>query len=90
MGTKHGPKNSDFDSDSYDDFEDFEDFEEELGDDLGNIKHLSKDFYSTDWEDPSESDYRFNTKRRGDRKKSNKDQYYDSDDGDELDFGNEW
>jgi hypothetical protein len=87
VGTKHGPKNSDFDSDSYDDYDDFED---ELDDDLGNIKHLTKDFYSTDWEDPSESDFRFNTKRRSDRKKSNRDLDYDSDDGDELDFGNEW
>ena len=87
MGTKHGPKTPDYDSDPYDDYEDYE---EELDDDLGNIKHLSKDFYSTDWEDPSESDYRFNTRRKSERRKDLKNLYSDFDDGDELDFGNEW
>jgi hypothetical protein len=87
MGTKHGSKNTEFDSDPYDDYEDYED---ELDDDLGNIKHLSKDFYSTDWEDPSESDYRFSTRRKIERRKDLKNLYSELDDGDELDFGNEW
>ncbi|HEY5775331.1 MAG TPA: hypothetical protein VIS57_04535 [Xanthomonadales bacterium] len=87
MGTKHGPKTPEFDSDPYDDYEDYED---ELDDDLGNIKHLSKDFYSTDWEDPSESDYRFSARRKIERRKDLKNLYSDLDDGDELDFGNEW
>ena len=87
MASKHGPKNTDFDSDPFDDYDDLED---ELDDDLGNIKHLSKDFYSTDWEDPNESDYRFSTRRKIERRKDLKDLYSELDDGDELDFGNEW
>ena len=87
MASKHGPKDMDFDSDPYDDFDDFED---DLDDDLDNIKHLSKDFYSTDWEDPNDSDYRYGNRRKSTRKRDHKDQYSDFDDGDELDFGNEW
>jgi len=87
MASKRGPKDMDFDSDPYDDFEDFED---DLEDDLDNIGNLSKDFYSTDWEDPNDTDYRYGNRRKSGRRKEHKDQYSDFDDGDELDFGNEW
>lgn len=87
MGSKRAPKAPDFDSDP---IEDYEDYEDELDDDLGNIKDLSKDFYSADWEDPSESEYRFSNRRKSERRKEFKDSYSDIDDGDELDFGNEW
>jgi len=87
MGSKQSPKASDLDSDLY---EDYEDYEDELDDDLGNVKDLSKDFYSTDWEDPSESDYRFNNRRKNERRRELKNLYSEPDDGDELDFGNEW
>jgi len=85
MARQHGPKN--LDSDPYDDFEDFED---DLDDDLDNIGNLSKDFYSTDWEDPNDSDYRYGNRRKSVRKRVHKDLYSDFDDSDELDFGNEW
>jgi len=84
MGSKNRLKATDFDADSFDDFED------EYGDDLGNLKELSKDFYSTDWEDPSESEYRFSTRRKIERRRDLKNLYSELDDGDELDFGNEW
>lgn len=87
MGSKQSPKAPDLDSDPY---EDYEGYGDELDDDLGNIKDLSKDFYSTDWEDPSEPDYRFNTRRKIGRKKEHKNLYSELDDADELDFGNEW
>jgi hypothetical protein len=85
MGTKHGPKNTELDSDPYDDYEDYED---ELGDDLGNIKHLSKDFYSTDWEDPRGSGKKFSARRRIERRNDFKalfsqfDDWYDESDWD--------
>jgi len=87
MASKRGPKDTDFDSDSFDDFDDFED---ELDDDLDNVKHLSKDFYSADWEDPNESDYRFSTRRKIERRKELKDLYSELEDTDELDFGKDW
>jgi hypothetical protein len=81
MGSKRGPKATDLDADSFDDFED------DFDDNLGNLKNLSRDFYSTDWEDPSE---RFSTRRKIERRKDLRDLYSQFDDGDELDFGNEW
>lgn len=87
MARQNGPKDTDFDSDPYDDFDDFED---DLDDDLDNIRHLSKDFYSTDWEDPNDSDYRYGNRQKSGRRKAQKHHYSDFDDGDELDFGNEW
>jgi hypothetical protein len=83
MASKRGPKDMDFDSDPFDDLEDFDD-------DLDNIGNLSKDFYSTDWEDPNDSDYRYGNRRKSGRRKEHKGHYSDFDDGDELDFGNEW
>ncbi len=41
MASKHGPKNTDIDSDPFDDYDDFED---ELDDDLGNVKRSVKGF----------------------------------------------
>jgi hypothetical protein len=87
MASKHGPKDTDFDSDSFDDYDDFED---ELDDDLDNVKDLSKGFYSADWEDPNESDYSFSTRRKIERRKELKDLYSELEDDDELDFGKDW
>lgn len=87
MGTKNRPKDEDFDSDPYDDYDEFDD---EFDDALGNMKNLSKDFYSTDWEDPSGPESRFSTRRKIERRNDLKELYSNFDDGDELDFGNEW
>jgi hypothetical protein len=61
-----------------------------LDDDLGNLKNLSKDFYSTAWEDPSGPESRISTRRKIERRNDLKELYSQFDDGDELDFGNEW
>jgi hypothetical protein len=87
MGRKNKPEKPDYDLDLYDEYDDYE---EEFGDDFGNLKKMSKDFYSTDWEDPSEYDKRFSTRRRIERRNDLKDLFSQIDDADELDFGNEW
>lgn len=87
MGSKNRSKKPDFDADPYDDFDDYE---EEYGDDLGNLRKLSKDFYSADWEDPLDSDHRFSTRRKIERRNDLRNLYSQLDDGDEIDFGNEW
>lgn len=88
MGSKHAPKQSKFDSDSFDDFDDdYDDYEDDFDDNVGNLKNLSKDFYSTDWEDPSD---RLSARRKIERKKEFKESYSEYDDEDEIDFGNEW
>lgn len=90
MGSKRQTKTRDFEPDLYDDFDDYEDYQEDFGDDIGNLKNLSKDFYSTDWEDPSDSEHRFSTRRKIERRNDLRNLYSQIDDGDELDFGNEW
>ena len=90
MGSKRKPKKPDYELDSYDDYDDYDVYEEEFGDDIGNINKLSKDFYSTDWEDPSESEHRFSTRRKIERRNDLRDLYSQVDDLDEIDFGNEW
>jgi hypothetical protein len=90
MGSKRQTKTRDFESDLYDDFDDYEDYQEDFGDDVGNLKNLSKDFYSTDWEDPSDSEHRFSTRRKIERRNDLRNLYSQIDDADELDFGNEW
>ncbi len=87
MGTKNKPKEREFSLDPYDDYDDYDD---ELGDDLGNLKNLSKDFYSTDWEDPSGPESRFSTRRKIERRNDLKALYSQFDDGVELDFDSGW
>ena len=84
MGSKKRPKSSDFDLDSYDDYED------EFDNDQGSFKELSKDFYSTDWEDPSGSEKRFSTRRRIERRNDLKDLYSQFDDWGDIEIPNEW
>jgi len=84
MGSKNKPKSMNLDLDEYDDYED------EYGDDLGNMKELSRDFYSTDWEDPSEPEPRFSSRRKVERRKDSRGLSSQFDDDDELDFGSEW
>jgi len=90
MGSKRRPDSPDYESDLYEDYNDYDDYEDEFGDDVGNLKKLSKDFYSTDWEDPSGSENRFSTRRKIERRNDLRNLYSQIDDIDELDFGNEW
>ena len=84
MGRKRRPEIQDFDSDVYDDYED------DLDDGLDDIQELSKDFYSTDWEDPSGPERRISTRRRIERRNDLKALYSQFDDWDDLDLGSEW
>lgn len=91
MGSKYKPKKRDLESDLYDDdyFDEFDKFDE-FDDDVGRFRRLSKDFYSTDWQDPSESDRRITARRKIERRRDLRDLYSQFDDGEELDLGNEW
>ena len=73
-----------FDADPYGGYED------ELDDDLDNLGNLSKDFYSTDWEDPSGPESRFSTRRKIERRNDLKELYSQFDDWDDLDLSSEW
>lgn len=67
-----------------------DDFDDDFDDDLESISDLSKDFYSTDWEDPAGSERRFSTRRRLERRNDLKNLMADFDDWDEFDLRNEW
>ena len=84
MGSKRRPNSQEFDSDPYDEYED------ELDDDLDDLGYLSKDFYSTDWEDPSGSERRFSTRRKIERRNDLKKLYSQFDDWDDSDLSDEW
>lgn len=84
MGSKRRPNSQEFDSDPYDEYED------ELDDDLDNLGDLSKDFYSTDWEDPSRSERRFSTRRKIERRNDLKKLHAQFDDWDDSDLSDEW
>lgn len=90
MGSRKRSKSSKFDSDSYDDDFDYDDFDYE--DDLGSddLRKVSKDFYSTDWEDPSGPESRFSSRRKIERRNDLKRLYSQFDEYDELDLGNDW
>jgi len=84
MGRKHRRKSQEFDFDPYDDYED------EFEDGLDDIGYLSKDFYSTDWDDPSGPESRFSSRRRIERRNDLKKLYSEIDDWDDFDVQNEW
>jgi hypothetical protein len=90
MGSKKKPKTRDYESDLFDDFDEYDDYEDEFGDDIGNLRRLSKDFYSADWEDPSDSGHRFSTRRKIERRNDLRNLLSQIDDGDELEFDNYW
>ncbi|MFC1775974.1 hypothetical protein ACFL3I_01370 [Pseudomonadota bacterium] len=92
MGTNTRPKTRGIDSDFYDDLDDYDDYDEiqDYDDDLIDVKDLSKDFYSTDWEDPSGPESRFDTRRKIERRNDLKALYSQIDDWNALDLGNDW
>ena len=87
MGTKYRQKawkhekipNDSYDNDRDDDFEDFDDFAD-----------ISKDFYSTEWEDPSGSERRFSTRRKIERRNDLKNMLTEFVDWDDIDLRNEF
>lgn len=85
MGSKHKRNTRDFESDSYDDYDVHDDF-----DDLEDLGYLSKDFYSTDWEDPSGPESRFSTRRKIERRNDLKKLYSQFDEFDDFELGNDW
>ena len=84
MGSKRRSNSQEFDLDLYDEYED------ELDDVLDDLGYLSKDFYSTDWEDPSGSERRFSTRRKIERRNDLKKLYSQFDDWDDSDLRDEW
>lgn len=88
MGSKNRRKARDFESSSYDDYDD--DLDNGFDDDLKDLGSLSKDFYSTDWEDPSGSERRFSTRRKIERRNDLRELYSQFDEWDDFDIGNEW
>ena len=90
MGSKHRPNKQNFDSGSYDDFADYDDIEDEFDMGPDDMRKLSKDFYSTDWEDPSGYESKFSTRRKIERRNDLKILYSQFDDLDEIELGNDW
>jgi len=74
--------------DPYDDYD--EDLNEGFDEEFDDIKQISKDFYSADWEDPSANDKRFSTRRKIERRNDLKHLYSQFDDWDDIDLGNDW
>ena len=71
-----------------DDFDD--DFEDEFDDEIDSVSDLSRDFYSTDWEDPSGPKHRVSARRQIERRNELKDLISEFDDWDDYDLRNEW
>lgn len=81
-------KTREFNTDPYDDYD--EELDEGFDEEFDDIKHISKDFYSTDWDDPSGSDKRFSTRRKIERRNDLKSLFSQFDDWDDIDIGNDW
>ena len=92
MGSKYKPKAWEDEQDPYDGY----DVDDDMFDDLGNIKELSKSFYSDEWEDPSGSERRFSARRKIERRNDLKklfSEFVDWDDinlRDEFDLNSDW
>lgn len=88
MATKHRPKAWEFEQNPYDSYE--TDMDDDLDEDLDDIGDLSRDFYSTEWEDPSGSEERFSTRRKIERRNDLKQLYSQFEEWDEFDLGTDW
>lgn len=90
MGTKRKPKTNDFESESFDDFDFYDDFNDDFDMSSGDMRKLSKNFYRTDWEDPSGNDRKFSTRRKIERRNDLKNLFSQFDDYDDIDMGSDW
>jgi hypothetical protein len=80
---KHKRGFEDFDFDPYDDYDDDSALDE--------FADLARDFYSTDWEDPSGHPRNLSTRRKIERRNELKELYSEFDDwGDGFELENEW
>lgn len=74
----------DFDFDPYDEYDDGDD-------ELSDFADLARDFYSTEWEDPSGYQGKLSTRRKIERRNELKELYSQFDDwGDGFELENEW
>ena len=87
MGSKYKPRAKDFESDDYDDYDAYDDFSFDFDDSTDSFKNLSRDIYSTEWEDPSD---RISARRKIERRRELKELYSQFDDGDDLYVGDDW
>ncbi len=85
MSKKSRKSVREFDADPYMDFDD-----DELDEDLYDFSDLSKDFYSTEWENPADRPGRLSTRRRIERRNDLKELYSQFDEWDEIELGKEW
>ena len=83
MGSKYRTRTKDFESDDYD----YDDYDLDFDDSPDNFKNLSRDIYSTEWEDPSD---RISARRKIERRRELKELYSQLDDGDEFYLEDEW
>jgi hypothetical protein len=90
MGSKRKSKINNFESESFDDLDYFDDFDDDFDMSSGDMRKLSKDFYSTDWEDPSENDRKFSTRRKIERRNDLKNLFSQFDDYDDIELGSDW
>jgi hypothetical protein len=81
-------KQREFNADPYDDYD--EELDEGFDEAFDDTKHVSKDFYSMDWDDLSGSDNQFSTRRKIERRNDLKNLYAQFDDWDQIDIGNDW
>ena len=88
MGSKYRPKAWDDEKIPYDNYD--YDMDGDMDDDLVDIGGLSKDFYSTEWEDPSGSERRFSSRRKIERRNDLKNMLSEFVDWDDIDLSNEF
>ena len=87
MASKYKPKTRDFELDPYEEYEEYEDY---LDDNIGNLKEISKDFYSADWDDPSGNIRRISPRRKIERRQELKNLYSQLDESDDFEMDYEW
>ena len=94
MGKRHRKESLEDQGIAYDSYD--SDMDDELDFDMDDEGYLSKNFYITDWEDPSGSESRFSTRRKIERRNDLKEllaEFFDWDDidlGNEFDLSNDW
>ena len=78
MASKKYPNKRDFTHDPYDDYD--YDYDEDFSEDFDDNDNLSKDFYSTDWDDPLGSSKKLSARRKIERRNDFKALYSQFDD----------
>ena len=84
MGSKHKRDLQEFGPDPY------EEYDDDMIDDFDDIGDLTRDFYSTDWENPAGTRRRVSARRKIERRNELKDLFMEFDDWDDDDLRNDW